>query len=480
MSVARENVIARLREIVGPDYVLHRPEDMVVYEQDAFTMSKASPDLVVLPASTQEVAAVVRLASEIRVPIVARGAGTGLNGGSIPVTGGVMIVLTRMSRIHAIDVRSRTALVDPGVVNVALSVAAAPFGLFYAPDPGSQSVSTIGGNIGNNAGGPHCLFYGVTSNHVVALELVLASGQVTWVGSPSTDPPGYDLCGTVVGSEGTLGVVTKAIVRLLPRPEAVRTLLAVFTSIDDASEAVSAVIGAGIIPAAMEMLDAVVIAAVEAAIHAGYPADAAAVLLIEVEGQPAVLTRLIDRIATICRLHHARDVSTAATELDRQRLWKGRKEGAGSLGRLAPSYYLHDGVVPRTQLPVAMRRVAAIGRTHNLRIGNLFHAGDGNLHPTILFDPRDPGMIERVLQAGEEILRACVDLGGTITGEHGVGIEKREYMRWIFTDADLNAMQRVKRAFDPNGLLNPRKVFPIGEGPEYSRRSGMVSSGLWT
>ncbi len=477
--MTRKTLVTRLQEVVGPPYVLFRPEDVVVYEQDAFLVARALPDLVVLPAATEEVAAVARLAHEVGVPVIARGAGTGLNGGSIPVAGGLMLVLTRMNRIHSIDPRGRIAVVEPGVVNIDLTAAAARYGLFYAPDPGSQTVSTIGGNVGNNAGGPHCLFYGVTSNHVLALEVVLPSGEVTWVGSPSVDPPGYDLCGLVVGSEGTLGTVTKAVVRLLRRPEAVRTLLAAFETIDDASQTVSEVIANGIVPAAMEMMDAMVIAAVEAAIHAGYPSDAGAVLLIEVEGHAEALPRLIDRIAAICHRHHPRLLRTAATEHERQLLWKGRKEGAGALGRLAPSYYLHDGVVPRTKLPEVMRRVAEIGRTYNLPIGNLFHAGDGNLHPVILFDPREPKIFERVVRAGEEILRACVEAGGTITGEHGVGIEKREYMRWLFTDADLEAMRRVKRAFDPRSLMNPGKLLPVGSPPEMGVRP-TIPAGTWT
>lgn len=472
-------LVARLQDIAGPAHVLSRPEDVVVYEQDAFLVARALPDLVVLPGSTREVAAVVRLARDAGVPIVARGAGTGLNGGSIPVRGGIMLVLTRMNRIVAVDPRNRLALVEPGVVNVDLTAAAAPHGLFYAPDPGSQSVSTIGGNVGNNAGGPHCLSYGVTGNHVLAMEVVLASGEVTWVGSRCADPPGYDLCGVLVGSEGTLGVVTAVVVRLLRKPEAVRTLLAVFETIEYASQTVSEVIAAGIVPATMEMMDGVVMAAVEAAIHAGYPEDAGAVLLIEVEGPPESLSRQIDRIEAICRRHAVRMLRTAATEQERLLLWKGRKEGAGALGRLAPSYYLHDGVVPRTKLPEVMRRVAAIGQAYNLRIGNLFHAGDGNLHPIILFNPREPGMVERVVQAGEEILRACVDAGGTITGEHGVGIEKREYMRWLFTDADLLAMERVKRVFDPTGIMNPGKLLPVGEPPDVAIRPP-AATGMWT
>jgi glycolate oxidase len=478
-------LVARLEAIVGPAHVLTRPEDLVVYEQDAFLVARASPQIVVLPGSARETASVVALARAAGVPIVARGAGTGLNGGSIPVAGGVMVVLTRMNRILEIDGRSRLAVVEPGVVNVELTAAAASSGLFYAPDPGSQGVSTIGGNVGNNAGGPHCLAYGVTGNHVLEMEVVTSSGEAVTMGSPAVDAPGYDLPGLLVGSEGTLGIITRITVRLLRRAEAVQTFLAVFDSIDDASRAVSDVIAAGIVPTAMEMIDAVVMRAVEAAIHAGYPEDAEAVLLIEMEGLAEVLPRIMARIGEVARAHRPRQLRTAEGARERELLWKGRKEGAGALGRLAPSYYLHDGVVPRTKLPEVMARVAAIARAHGLVIGNLFHAGDGNLHPTILFDPRQPGMLERVVRAGEEILQACVDAGGSITGEHGVGIEKREYMRWVFSDDDLAAMRVVKDAFDPAGLLNPGKLLPCPPGGE--RQAGQVEGarirpghGVWS
>ena len=477
--MTRAALVSRLQRIVGPAYVLTRPEDVVVYEQDAFLVARALPDIVVLPGSTAEVAGVLRLVHEAGVPLVARGAGTGLNGGSIPIAGGVMLVLTRMNRIVELDPRNRLAVVEPGAINVDVTAAAAQHGLFYAPDPGSQTVSTIGGNVGNNAGGPHCLSYGVTGNHVLAMEVVLASGDVTWVGSRSADLPGYDLCGVVVGSEGTLGVVTAIVVRLLRKSEAVRTLLAAFETIDDASHTVSEVIAAGIVPAAMEMMDGVVMAAVEAAIHAGYPQDAGAALLIEVEGHPESLPRQMKRIEEICRAHAPRMLRTAASEQERLLLWKGRKEGAGALGRLAPSYYLHDGVVPRAKLPDVMRKVVDVGKAYGLSIGNLFHAGDGNLHPIILFNPREPGIMDKVVRAGEEILRACVEAGGTITGEHGVGIEKREYMRWMFSDADLMAMQRVKRSFDPDGIMNPGKLLPVGERPDVTVRPTMAA-GMWT
>ena len=451
--------------------MLTAPEDTVVYEQDAFLVARAHPDAVVLPGSATEVAAVARAAHEAGVPLIVRGAGTGLNGGSIPVRGGLMAVLTRLDRILEIDARSRTATVEPGVINADLTVQAAQAALFYAPDPGSQGVSTIGGNVGNNAGGPHCLAYGVTGNHVLEMDVVTSSGEVVTVGSPAVDPPGYDLAGLLVGSEGTLGLVTRVTVRLLRQAEAVRTLLAVFETIDDASQTVSEIIAAGIVPTAMEMMDSVVMRAVEAAIHAGYPADAGAVLLIEVESHEEVLPRIMERINHIAERHHPRLLRLADTARERELLWKGRKECAGALGRLAPSYYLLDGVVPRTQLPQVMRRVQEIARAHDLVIGNFFHAGDGNLHPTILFDPRFPGMVDRVVAAGEEILKTCVGAGGSITGEHGIGVEKREYMRWVFTETDLDAMRRVKRAFDPAGGLNPGKLLPEGSPPEYSVQS---------
>jgi glycolate oxidase len=362
--------------------------------------------------------------------------------------------------------------VEPGVINADLTARTSAEGLFYAPDPGSQGVSTIGGNVGNNAGGPHCLAYGVTGNHVLEMDVVLSSGEIVTVGSRAVDAPGYDLAGLLVGSEGTLGIVTRVTVRLLRRAEAVQTLLAVFETIADASGAVSEIIAAGIIPTAMEMIDGVVMRAVEAAIHAGYPDDAGAVLLIEVEAHTDALPRIMARIDEIARRHHPRQLRLAASTRERELLWKGRKEGAGALGRLAPSYYLHDGVVPRTKLPDVMRRVQEIARAHDLVIGNLFHAGDGNLHPTILFDPRVPGMLDRVVAAGEEILKACVDAGGSITGEHGVGIEKRDYMKWLFTEADLDAMRRVKRAFDPDDRLNPGKLLPDGSPAPYTVQTG--------
>ncbi|MDQ7844753.1 MAG: FAD-linked oxidase C-terminal domain-containing protein [Armatimonadota bacterium] len=476
-KIDRGTLVSRLREIVGPAQVLARPEDLVVYEQDACLVARAAPDLAVLPDSADQVAGIVALARRAGIPLVPRGAGTGLNGGSIPVAGGVMLVLTRMNRILELSPRDRLAVVEPGVVNGDLTVAASRHGLFYAPDPGSQGASTIGGNVGNNAGGPHCLAYGVTGNHVLELEVVLPSGEIVVVGSPAVDAPGYDLAGLLVGSEGTLGIITRITVRLLRSAEAAGTLLAAFDTIEDASQTVSEIIAAGIVPTAMEMIDGTVIRAVEAAIRAGYPEDAGAVLLIDVEGHVEVVPRTLARIREIAARHAPRQLRAAETPDDRERLWKGRKEGVGALGRLAPAYYLQDGVVPRTRLPEVMRRVAEIARAFDLVIGNIFHAGDGNLHPTILFDPTRPGMLEQVIAAGEEILKACVACGGSITGEHGVGIEKRDYMRWLFTDADLEAMGRVKAAFDPEGLLNPEKLLPPPAAASSPGRAASEASG---
>jgi len=463
-------LVARLQAVVGPAFVLTRPEDVVVYEQDAFLLSHSPPDAVILPGSTQEVAAAVRAAAAAGVPVIPRGAGTGLAGGAIPDSGGLMIVLTRMNRIVGIDPRSRVAEVEAGVINADLNAAAARHGLCFAPDPGSQAASTIGGNLANNAGGPHCLAYGVTTNHVLGLEAVLADGTVVWTGGRAPDAPGYDLPGVLVGAEGTLGILTRGLVRLTRRAEGVRTLLASFDGIDPASQAVSGMIASGVVPTAMEMLDAMTLRIVEEAAHAGYPTDAGAVLLIEVEGVQQTLDRVLPRVWDECRHHGAREIRTAATEEERALLWKGRKEAFGALGRFRSGIYLADVTVPRHQLPAMMRRVGEISEKYGIPIANFFHAGDGNLHPNLLYDPRDPEAAEGVRAAAEEIVRASLQIGGTITGEHGVGIEKREYMRWMFSDAELQAMRRVKTAFDPAGLMNPGKVLPEGAPPAIGHR----------
>jgi len=477
----------RLEEIVGPAHVLVQPEDVVVYEQDGYLLSRFLPDAVVLPGSTEEVAAVVRTCVEHGIPLVPRGAGTGLAGGAIPITGGIVLALTRMNRILEIDPRGRLAVVEAGVINADLNAAVSSYDLFFAPDPGSQTASTIGGNIANNAGGPHCLAYGVTANHILGVEVVLADGNVVWFGGRTYESPGYDLTGLLVGSEGTLGIVTKATVRLMRKAEGVRTLLAIFQGIEEASQAVSDIIAAGIIPTAMEMLDAMTLRIVEESVHAGYPLDAGAVLLIEVETTGEILDRLIAQIQGLCSANGAREIRTATSEEERRLLWKGRKEAFGALGRYMSSLYLADTVVPRHALPAVMRQIAEIGERHGIPIANFFHAGDGNLHPTLLFDGRSPEAWERVVAAGEEIMRVCIEAGGTITGEHGVGIEKREYMSWMYSEADLQAMARVKAAFDPHGLLNPGKIFPTGEKEAHPPLAQKITTGttrrdgeMWT
>jgi glycolate oxidase len=458
-----KHVLRELMSIVGHDYVLHEPTDLMVFEYDA-TVGRALPQVVVLPDTAEQVSEVVKLARRCGLPVTPRGAGTGLSGGAIPEMGGVVLALTRMKRILEVDHQEGMALVEPGVVNLDLGRAVQPYGLYYAPDPASQRACTIGGNVAENAGGPHCLAYGVTTNHVLGLELVLADGEMVWVGGRTRDLPGYDLTGAVIGSEGTLAIVTKILVRLLRLPEAVRTLLAVFDDMDQASNAVSAIIGQGFVPAALEMMDYEVIQAVEATLHVGFPMDASAVLLIEVEGLREAVAEEGEAVEKICRAEGAREVRVAEDGPERDRLWAGRKGAIGALGHLMPNYYVLDGTVPRTRLPEVLRRVAEVGQKHGFRIANVFHAGDGNLHPNILFDARQPGEMPRVLEAGSEIMRICVDAGGTITGEHGIGVEKRKFMRWLFSDDDLEAMSRLKAVFGAGELFNPGKIFPTDKG----------------
>ncbi|HXH23588.1 MAG TPA: FAD-linked oxidase C-terminal domain-containing protein [Dehalococcoidia bacterium] len=455
--------IEELKRALSPDRVLSEPGDLVVFEYDG-TIERGVPQVVVFPDTVEEVSAAVRIAGKYGLPVVPRGAGTGLSGGAVAAVGGVLVVLTRMKRILEVDVQNMTALVEPGVVNLDLSKAVAKHGLYYAPDPSSQRACTIGGNVAENAGGPHCLAYGVTTNHVLGLELVLADGTVVWAGGGVRDLPGYDLTGLVVGSEGTLCIVTKALVRLMRIPESTRTLLAIFDSIEEATAAVSAVIGAGLVPAALEMIDREIIRAVEPALHVGYPLDAGAVLLIEVEGLRESTAEEAALARRICDELGAREVREATDAPDRERLWAGRKGAISAIGRISPNYYVLDGVVPRTKLPEVMAKVAGVGERHGFIIANVFHAGDGNLHPNILFDERRPGETHRVLEAGEEIMRICVDAGGSITGEHGVGLEKRDYMSWIFSETDVEAMQRLKSAFGAGESFNPCKAFPTSKG----------------
>jgi glycolate oxidase len=475
----KRELILELIAIVGSKHVLLAKEDVIVYEQDG-SIFQVMPEMVVVPANIEEIAAVAKVAQRAAVPIVPRGSGTGLAGGAVPAEGGIVLSLSRLNRILKVDLENRLAIVEPGVINVDVTKAVAGAGFFYAPDPSSQAACSIGGNVANNSGGPHTLAYGVTTNHVLGVEIVLDSGDVVWLGGEVPDTPGYDLCGVFVGSEGTMGVVTKVAVKLMQTRESVRTLLAIFDDMDDATTTVVDITSAGIIPAALEIMDHMAIEAVERGAPVGFPRDAAAVLIVEIEGLTEHTERSIQLAGEVCRRNGAREVRVAENEAQRQLLWKGRKGAFGAMGTLAPNYYVQDGVVPRSQLPEMMRRVAAISKEFNLTIANVFHAGDGNLHPNILFDMRTPGELERVIQAGAATLRACVELGGSITGEHGVGMEKKAYIGLLFSDSDLAAMTRVRRAFDPDNRFNPAKLFPTPAScGEVRLEPGAIPAGLW-
>jgi glycolate oxidase len=452
-----------LTKILGPRGVLHKPEDLMLYEYDG-SVEKARPDYVVFPRATNDVVEIVRLAVRHKIPIVGRGTGTGLSGGAIARHGGIIVSLARMNRILEIDAENQRATVQPGVVNSDLSTAVEHLGLHFAPDPSSQKACTIGGNVSENSGGPHTLAYGVTTNHVLALEIVLPSGEPVRLGSPALDAPGYDVTGLFVGSEGTFGLVTEITVKLTRLPETVKTLLAVFDSVDDATETVSEITARGITPAACEMLDGWTIRAVEDYVHAGFPLDCAAILLIEVDGLREAVEVEAKDIAEVCAVHHAREVRVARDAPERDLLWKGRKNAFGAAGRLSPSYYTQDGVIPRTKLPATLRRIGEIGKKYGLRIGNVFHAGDGNLHPIILFDERNEQQFRDTVRAGDEILEFCIQMGGSITGEHGVGMEKDRLMPLLFSETDLALMRRVRNVFNPDDLLNPGKIFPTSKG----------------
>jgi glycolate oxidase len=457
------DVIRGLQHILGASMVLHRPEDLLLYEYDG-SVEKGRPGAVVFPSTTHDVSRVVRLAAQHDIPIIGRGAGTGLSGGALARTGGIMIVFARMNQILELDLENQRAVVQPGVVNYELTHAVEHAGLYFAPDPSSWKSCTIGGNVAENAGGPHTLAYGVTSNHVTALELVLPDGTICRVGSRHGDSLGYDLAGLFVGSEGTLALVTEITVKLLRKPESVKTLLAIFDHVDDASETVAEITARAITPAACEMLDGWTLRAVEDFIHAGFPMDSAAVLLIELEGLGEVVAAQVAAVEEVCREHHAREVRIARDEQGRELLWKGRKNAFGALGRIAPGNYVLDGVIPRSKIPQTLRRIQEIGERYNFKIGNIFHAGDGNLHPIVLFDPRDAGQYQRAIEASAEIIRYCVEIGGALTGEHGVGMEKSELMPLLFSDDDFALMRRIHDAFNPQSALNPGKIFPLNKG----------------
>ncbi len=452
---------AALCDVLGAERCVTRPEQLLPWECDALTLHTAQPGAVVFPRDAEEVSRVVRACRRVGVPFVPRGAGTGLSGGALALDGAVVIECSRMDRVLEIDASNRIAVVQPGVVNAELSKRAAPFGLFYAPDPSSQAACTIGGNVAENSGGPHTLKYGTTTNHVLALELVLPDGERVRLGSPTGWPVGYDLVGALVGSEGTLGVVTEVTVRLVALPESVETLLGIFPDVVSACQAVTHVIRAGLLPSALEILDRRTIEAVEASVYAaGLPRDAGAVLLVELDGPAAALPRQMQRVRRIAREQGASAVEVARDDAERQRFWRARKGAFGAMGRLAPDLYVHDAVVPRRKLPEVLERVCEIGDRHGLRLSNVFHAGDGNLHPNISFDRRDADELRRVLAAGAEILQTCVEAGGVITGEHGIGTEKRDFLGLLFGEEDLDAMRRLRAAFDPDGVCNPGKIFP--------------------
>jgi glycolate oxidase len=472
------SLIADLRRAVGAEHVITDATALRTYESDGLTGYRAQPLAVALPGSTDEVVAAVRACAEHGVPFVARGAGTGLSGGAVPVAEGIVIGLARMRRILEVDVANRRVRLQPGVTNLEVTAAVAKHGLYYAPDPSSQQVCTIGGNVAENSGGAHCLKHGFTTNHVIEADVVLADGELVRLGTDDA----LDLLGTVVGSEGTLGIVSEVLVRVLPRPQRVETVLAAFASTDHAGEAVSAIIAEGIIPAAIEMMDALTIAAAEAAVHAGLPLDAGAVLLVELDGPAIEVEVVLERALALCRAAGAIELRRASDEAERAGLWRGRKAAFAAMGRISPHYYVQDGVVPRTRLPETLRRIAELSQRYGLRVGNVFHAGDGNLHPLVLYDAAVEGEPARAEQLASEILAACIDAGGSLSGEHGIGLDKARHMGSMFSEADLDAMHRLRCGFDPNGRCNPGKVFPTprlcGEVPGPYREHPLEREGV--
>lgn len=454
-------ILAAFEAIVGKTQVIRRREELLVYECDGLTSYRQRPAVVVLPRTTAEVAAIVQVCDRYQVPFIARGAGTGLSGGALPVEECVLIVTARMNKILEVDLANQRVVVQPGVINNWVTQAVSGAGFYYAPDPSSQIICSIGGNVAENSGGVHCLKYGVTTNHVLGLKLVLPDGSVLDVGGKVPEMPGYDLTGVFVGSEGTLGIATEITLRILKAPEAVHVLLADFTSIEAAGQTVSDIIGAGIIPAGMEMMDNFSINAVEDVVAtACYPRDATAILLIEIDGLDVEVAANSQRVAAICRQNGARQIRTAIDPIERLTLWKGRKAAFAAMGKISPDYYVQDGVIPRTKLPYVLQEIEALGQKHGYRVANVFHAGDGNLHPLILYDNSVPGQLEAVEALGGDILKLCVQVGGSISGEHGIGADKRCYMPDMFTEADLETMQWVRQAFNPQGLANPGKIFP--------------------
>ena len=455
--------VEKLRDIVGSNGILTTDHDLMLYEYDG-SIEKGRPDCVVFPSSADDVVRIVKIAGAYDLPLVGRGAGTGLSGGTIPTQGGVMIAFARMNRILEIDLENECAVVEPGVVNLDITLAVQGQGYYYAPDPSSQRACTIGGNVAENSGGPHTLIYGVTTNHTLGVEAVLPDGTLITVGGKEADHPGYDLTGLLTGSEGTMALVTKIIVRLMRAPEKVKTLLAIYDEPEDAASTVAAITAQAIIPAALEMLDGVMLRMVEEATHAGFPMDANAVLLIELEGLEEEVEEQAEKITTVCKASKAREVRVAKSEEERALLWKGRKNAFGAVGRVSPTYYVQDGVVPRTRIADTLRFIYEVAEKYDLTISNIFHAGDGNMHPIILFDPRKSDELEKTKQAGAEILNYCIEAGGSITGEHGVGMEKNDLMPLAFSEDSLAMMEKLIEVFNPDRRLNPGKLLPTGKG----------------
>lgn len=456
-------LIASLCAIVGNDGVIHRPEELLVYECDAYTLEKNPPTAVVLPRTTGQISQIAKLCAAHHLPIIPRGAGTSLSGALLAVNGGVVISLSRMNRVLSVDVRNRRALVEAGCVNAWITNAVKAHRLLYAPDPSSQPACTIGGNVAMNSGGPHTLKYGVTTDHVLGFEIVWPDGDIAWLGTTpegGEDVAGYDLRGAVIGSEGMFGIITRVLVRLIRAPQGYKTLLGVFETVDDASQAVGDIIAAGIVPGAMEMMDQLITQAIEAAYQFGFPLDAGAVLIVELDGLAAGLERQAQRVIEICRRNQAREVRVAKSDQERADLWKCRKRAFGAIGRLSPNFLTQDGVVPRSKLPEIMRFIRGCSEKYGLRIPNVFHAGDGNIHPLILYDEREPAQVAHAVQAGNDILEKCLALGGSVTGEHGIGVEKMDLLAKQFTPDDLATMQMLRRVFDPGQRCNPHKMFP--------------------
>jgi glycolate oxidase len=451
--------IQELRDVVGDQGLILHPDELRTYECDGLTNFRVMPSAVVLPSEREQVPRIVKACAQHKVAFVARGSGTGLSGGALPVEGGIVISLARLTRILEVDIPNHRVVVEPGVINAAVTMAMAPYRYFYAPDPSSQSVCSIGGNVAENSGGAHCLKYGFTTTHVLGMEVVLSDGSVVHLGDQTLDPPGYDLLGVFVGSEGTLGIATSITLRIVKRPEVVQTLLAAFNSTNEAGAAVSDIIAAGMLPAAIEMMDNLAIQAAEASVHAGYP-SCGGLLLVELDGPAAEVDALMQHVRQICTANGSWEIRVAQSEEERATIWKGRKAAFAAMGRISPNYIVQDGVIPRTKLPEVMKEIQRLGTEAGLRVANVFHAGDGNLHPLVLYDRSISGQEERAEQLSGDILRLCVRVGGSITGEHGVGMEKKEFMSEMYAEPDLDTMQLVRCAFDPENLSNPGKLFP--------------------